>query len=144
MELIRTVDGMELPAEGDWTILPHRSGSRAARTECRVAGSLAVGAHLEDLRLCLSIDTIEDTLTIDTQLQHTDGCGNWLFTGTATRDGVQRVVELPVTYHGVFRRNGHTSVWLTIDVRGAAIGRTLLRQLVVDVSATWPAVLRAA
>ena len=144
MELIRTVDGMELPAEGDWTILPHRSGSRAARTECRVAGSLAVGARLEDLRLCLSIDTIEDTLTIDTQLQHTDGCGNWLFTGTATRDGVQRAVELPVTYHGVFRRNGHTSVWLTIDVRGAAIGRTLLRQLVVDVSATWPAVLRAA
>ncbi len=144
MELIRTVDGIELPAQGEWAILPHRTGSRAARTECRVAGSLSVGVRAEDVRLLLSIDTMENTTLIDACVARADDLGNWLFAGTASRDGVRRTVDVPVAYHGVFRRNGHTSVWLTVDARGAAIGRTVLRQLVVDVSATWPAALRAA
>ena len=144
MELIRTIEGIELPAQGDWAILPHRTGSRVARTECCVAGSLSVGGRPEDIRLRLSIDTMEDTSTIDARLERADCFGHWRFTGTARRDGVHRTVDLAVTYHGVFRRNGHSSVWLTVEMPGSAIGRSRIRQLVVDVSAMWPAVLRAA
>ncbi|MET0324166.1 MAG: hypothetical protein ABW122_00060 [Ilumatobacteraceae bacterium] len=134
-------ESVELPAEGRWTIPPHRTGNLASRTDGRVAGELTVGARQTALRLC--VDNVAGTTTIDSRLESADDAGHWTFHGTASRDGLEVPVEMAVTYHGVFRRNGRTSAWLSVELPAAGLHRHH-DAVVVEIGARGPDPLSAA
>ena len=138
---VRVVESVELPAVGRWTIPPHRTGNLASRTDGRVAGVFTVGASQTALRLC--VDNVFGTTTIDSRLESADDAGHWTFRGTASLDGSEVPVELAVTYHGLFRRNGGTSAWLTIELPTPRLNRHH-DALVVEIGARGPDPLSAA
>ena len=138
---VRTAARLELPAEGRWTIPPHRTGNLASRTDGRVAGEFIVGATQTALRLC--VDNVAGTTTIDSRLESADDAGHWTFRGTALHDGSEVPVELAVTYHGVFRRNGRTSAWLTVELPTPRFHRHH-DAVVVEIGARGPDPLTAA
>ena len=138
---VGAVESVQMPAEGRWSIPPHRTGNLASRTDGRVAGELTVGARQTALRLC--VDNAAGTTTIDSCLESADDAGHWTFRGTASHDGSEVPVELTVTYNGLFRRNGRTSAWLTVELPTPRLHRHHAA-VVVEIAARGPDPLSAA
>jgi hypothetical protein len=137
----RAAASVELPVEGRWMIPPHRTGNLASRTDSRVAGEFTVGASQTALWLC--VDDVAGTTTINSRLESADDAGHWTFRGTASHDGSEVPVELAVTYHGVFRRNGRTSAWLTVELPPPRLHRHHAA-VIVEIGARGPDPLSAA
>ena len=144
---IRTIDGVETPAPGRWTIPNQHFAAPSAQGEAGVVrGLLVVGDELADTWLSLTTVAPDATTIIESRLVTADDAGHWRFVGTARADGAERPVTVEARYHGVFRRNGRTSTWLTIDV--TPDGRPWARRkqphiLEVNVNADAPPALSA-
>ena len=138
---IRTNDGVETPAPGPWTIPNQRFAAPSDAGDHVVRGLLVVGDEVADTWLSLTIVAPDATTIIKSRLVAANDTGHWRFVGTARAEGAERAVTIEARYHGVFRRNGRTSTWLTIDV--APDGRTWFgrrhRQILkVDLNADAP------
>ncbi len=138
---IRTIDGVETPAPGPWTIPNQRFAAPSEAGDHVVRGLLVVGDEVADTWLSLTIVAPDATTIIKSRLVAANDVGHWRFVGTACADGAERAVTVEARYHGVFRRNGRTSTWLTIDVAPDSrtwFGRRQRHILKVDLNADVP------
>ena len=153
-DLIRTIDGAEVPAAGRWHVgsgQPVRLTTRGVRhrsTNGRiVTGTLDVTDGIVGSSLQISVTTdaaggssdagvptrdpppgaLRFTLTV-TEITPS---GRWRAVGTSTSEAGFAPVTVDIEYRGVYRHARHTSLWLTVDAGlDRAADRSRLRRLV--------------
>jgi len=162
--VISTVQGVEVPAPGTWTIR-HGDASVVGRRRAtlrrrrwgrvtRVTGALDVeGDHLS---LVLTADVLEVAGSRRSEPPSGDarrrvalradrivptGHGAWRAPGELELGDERLVADVTVTYHGVYRSAGLHRAWLVVRATTNPTGRRAASvDLVADVLATAPSV----
>jgi len=159
---IRTVDGVETPAPGTWTVAAaapvvgrRRNWARASESSgTMLGGALRVGTTAPLVSLDLALDVAVGRVQFRSTAIAIERNGLWLLDGTLTNElGVIVDQTARLRYHGVFRSRGRLLAWLTfvarIDTDALAIRPSRLRagrylDVHVDLNAEPPASLTAA
>lgn len=122
----RTIDGVEAPMPGRWTIVGVSPDPRQAAP--RLSGHLDVGEALAGSRIVLATETAAKAplaIELSARYARSDGRGDWQFEGVAAIDGWRTRVTVHVRYHGVYRNGRRVTAWLGISVEVVpARGRT--------------------
>ncbi len=124
--LIQHIDGVELPANGDWTLAPGpldvASGSRWRRLAHRTDvadGVLRVrvgpSTSLVTLELSLSGVAHPHPTTLTATVEDVGSRGRWLLCGELTSGSSARAFTGAAQYHGVYREGAVPSARLTIS-----------------------------
>ena len=136
-QLIRTLDGAEVPVAGQWVVGAGQSvrltarGVRRRSIDGRVLGGvLDVTDDLVGSTLALSVSLDDDTAGSDPGLPTRDppepielvlavtafgASGRWWAVGASSSASGSEPVTVEIDYHGVFRHAGHTALWLSLD-----------------------------
>jgi hypothetical protein len=133
IDLIRMIDGIEVPALGRWTIASGYSiirrdpggWGRRRRSDRITGGLLVIGVDLPTCRLELAGGAVDDngatgSWQIDGELVEADRYGVWRFTGSCQQDTGIGAADIVARYHGVYRHGGRATAWLGL---AATIGR---------------------
>lgn len=147
--LIRRVDGVELPAAGWWVIAARQPvslrtvGLRRRTMSATVSGGVTIGDDPRDSTLDLlvspwSADSPDD-LAIHATLAQADADGGWRFTGSVAATVTVPIV-VDVRYRGVFRRADRATAWLTVRAGLPALGNRPRLVLDADLNAEAPPV----
>jgi len=159
---IRTVDGIETPAPGAWTITAaapvvgrRRNWARASTSSgTTLGGALRVGTTAPLVSIDLALDIALGRIRFSSTVMTVERNGLWLLDGTlADEHGVIVDQAARLRYHGVFRSRGRLLAWLTfvarIDTDALATRSSRLRtgrylDVHVDLNAEPPASLTVA
>lgn len=128
-DLIRLLDGIELPTPGNWRIAAgqpvtlQRGGWRRRPAHTDAAGALVVADEPRQSTLGMRVTSPSGhpDLTISAQLAAASSHGSWRFAGSV-RGTVELPITLDVTYHGVYRHGEEATAWLTVRADLPAIG----------------------
>ncbi len=150
--LIRTIDDVETPAVGRWTIAANQAvagsrrdlGRRLAGAGRTIEGSLLIADSRAGSALDLTIAVEELPFPVASRLQYratalipTAG-GIWLLNGDLAAGAVTRPQRAIVRYQGVYRYGDRAAAWLTLHARidlKAFTGRRLFAGRYLDISA---------
>lgn len=130
-DLIRLLDGIELPTAGSWRIAAgqpvtlQQGGWRRRLVHTNAAGALVVTDEPRQSALALRVTSPSGShpdLTIGAQLAAATSGGSWRFAGSV-RGTVELPITLDVTYHGVYRHGEEATAWLTVRADLPAVGR---------------------
>jgi hypothetical protein len=146
-ELIRNIDGIELPATGWWDIVPQRISLRTVGLRRRTmsgtaSGGVTLAADPRDSTLDLLVSpgdggSPDSDLAIHAALTSAGADGVWRFSGSVDA-AVAAPIAVDVRYHGVYRRAERAIAWLA--VRAALPGGAGRPRLVLegDLNADFP------
>lgn len=122
-ELIRQIDGIELPAAGWWPIAPQRMslrtvGLRRRTMSATVSGGVTLGDDPDDSMLDLLVSpgdggSPDSDLAIHAALTSASRDGVWHFSGSVEA-AATAPIAVDVRYHGVYRRGERATAWLAV------------------------------
>jgi hypothetical protein len=146
-DLIRHIDGIELPTAGWWRIAPQRISLRTIGLRRRTlsgtaSGGVTLAADPRDSTLDLLVSprdggSPESDLAIHATLTSAGADGVWRFSGSVDAT-VTAPIAVDVRYRGVYRRAERATAWLTVRAGlpgGAGRPRLVLEG---DVNADFP------
>jgi hypothetical protein len=147
--LIRRVDGIELPAAGWWPIAARQPvslrtiGLRRRTLSGTAAGGVTIGEDPRDSTLDLVVSPHDGSgsqgdLAIHAALAGASADGVWRFTGSVAA-AVTVPIVVDVRYHGVYRRADRATAWLTVRAGLPGIGNRPRLVLDGDLNADAPA-----
>jgi hypothetical protein len=133
-DMLRHVDGVELPAAGTWAVPPHHATislfvpRRLRRPEPRLGRATYASLVFSDEPEDVAVDVVlrstalaavrGDTERDDQELRVTawsaGGAQPWTLAGTALADGSVRAVRATLGYHGVWRRGDRPYGWFVV------------------------------
>jgi hypothetical protein len=146
--LIRRVDGVELPAAGWWAIAARQPvslrtvGLRRRTMSATVSGGVTIGDDPGDSTLDLLVspwaaESPDDDLAIHAVLAQADANGAWRFSGSVAATVTVPIV-VDVRYRGVYRRADRATAWLTVRAGLPGLGNRPRLVLDADLNADAP------
>jgi hypothetical protein len=150
--LIRTIDDVETPAPGRWTIAANQVvagtrrdlGRRLAGAGRTIEGSLLIAHGRSGSSLDLTVAVEELPFPVATRLHYRATAllptpeGIWLLNGDLTAGAVTRAQRALVRYQGVYRHGDRAAAWLTLHARidlAEFTGRRVFTGRYLDISA---------
>jgi hypothetical protein len=147
-DLIRRIDGVELPTPGRWSIAADQPvslrtlGWRRRKHAGTVSGGVTIAEDPNDSTLELLIRPdgaagAEHDVAVHATMTSANPDGSWRFTGSVAGAAVVPVA-VDVTYHGVYKRAQRAVAWLTVEAALPGVGGRPRLVLAGDVNADHP------